>query len=379
MSHRKYSVPRHGSLAFLPKKRCTHIRGHIRTFPKDNQNEKPHLTAFIGYKAGMTHTVIEMEKPGSVIHAKEIIMPATLIDTPPMKVIGMVGYIDTPKGKRALTTVWAAFIGDEARRRYYKSWYRSKKLAFSKHMKRCAENPKLNNSELARMKKFCSTIRVIAHTQVGKTCAHQKKAHIMEIQINGGSVADKVEFGRKLFEQDVKVSDVFRENEDVDIIGVTKGHGMNGVVRRWGVTRLPRKTRRGNRKVACIGPWHPARVMYSVARAGQMGFFHRTEINKQILRINNGLDAASGSTEFDLTKKPINPMGGFPNYGNLKNDFVMIAGCCVGTKRRCVTLRSPIAPAKTYPTQLKWISTASKVGHGRFQTYKEKKQFYAKK
>eukprot|EP00766_Chilomastix_caulleryi_P003890 gnl/Chilomastix_caulleri/5027.p1 GENE.gnl/Chilomastix_caulleri/5027~~gnl/Chilomastix_caulleri/5027.p1 ORF type:complete len:91 (+),score=15.03 gnl/Chilomastix_caulleri/5027:91-363(+) len=61
-----------------------------------------------------------------------------------------------------------------------------------------------------------------------------------------------------------------------------------------------------------------------------------------------------------------------PNYGNLKNDFMMIAGCCVGTKRRCVTLRTPIAPAKSYTTQLKWISTASKMGHGRFQTSLER-------
>lgn len=47
---------------------------------------------------------------------------------------------------------------------------------------------------------------------------------------------------------------------------------------RWGVTRLPRKTHRGLRKVACIGSWHPARVGFSVARAGQHGYHHRTEV-----------------------------------------------------------------------------------------------------
>lgn len=53
---------------------------------------------------------------------------------------------------------------------------------------------------------------------------------------------------------------------------------------RWGVTRLPRKTHRGLRKVACVGAWHPARLQWSVARAGQMGFHHRTEINKKVSR-----------------------------------------------------------------------------------------------
>jgi hypothetical protein len=35
-------------------------------------------------------------------------------------------------------------------------------------------------------------------------------------------------------------------------------------------------------QVACIGAWHPARVSWTVARAGQQGFHHRTEINKKV-------------------------------------------------------------------------------------------------
>jgi large subunit ribosomal protein L3e len=61
-----------------------------------------------------------------------------------------------------------------------------------------------------------------------------------------------------------------------------QGRGTEGVVTRWGVTRLPRKTHRGLRKVACVGAWHPARLQWSVARAGQHGFHHRTEINKKV-------------------------------------------------------------------------------------------------
>ena len=68
----------------------------------------------------------------------------------------------------------------------------------------------------------------------------------------------------------------------LDVIGVTKGRGYEGVTTRWGTTRLPRKSHRGLRKVACIGAWHPAKVQYSVARPGQNGFHHRTEMNKKV-------------------------------------------------------------------------------------------------
>ena len=68
------------------------------------------------------------------------------------------------------------------------------------------------------------------------------------------------------------------KDECIDVLGASKGHGTEGVITRWGVTRLPRKTHRGLRKVACIGAWHPARVSFSFARAGQHGYHHRTEV-----------------------------------------------------------------------------------------------------
>ena len=67
-----------------------------------------------------------------------------------------------------------------------------------------------------------------------------------------------------------------------------------GVVARWHVKKLPRKTHKGLRKVACIGAWHPSRVAYSVARVGQKGYHHRTEINKKIYRIGDGFHMKDG-------------------------------------------------------------------------------------
>lgn len=386
MSHRKYHAPRHGSLGFLPRKRCKHARGRVRSFPKDDAKKAPHLTAFMGYKAGMTHIMREVNKPGSKLNKKEAVEAVSIIECPPMVVVGLVGYVETPRGLRSLTTVWAHHLSESVRRRFYKNWYSSKKKAFTRYAKRVSqEDNKDIEHELARMKKYCQVIRVIAHTQILKVKLGQKKAHMMEIQINGGSVEQKVDFGFKLFEQQVPVSDVFQQNEMIDIIGVTKGHGFTGVIKRWGVTRLPRKTHRGLRKVACIGAWHPARVSFSVARAGQNGFHHRTEMNKKIYKIGKAAAGAApigggnATTEFDLTEKHITPMGGFPHYGVVNEDFLMVKGGVVGTKKRVLTLRKSVVPqtsrTATEEIAIKFIDTSSKFGHGRFQTLGEKRKF----
>jgi len=130
----------------------------------------------------------------------------------------------------------------------------------------------------------------------------------------------------------------------IDVIGATKGHGFTGVIKRFGCKKLPRKTHRGLRKIGCIGSWHPSRVQWTVARAGQLGYHHRTEMNKKIYKIGSGSDPNNASTEYDLTKKNINPLGGFVRYGLVKNDFVMIRGCCVGTKKRPLVLRKSLHP-----------------------------------
>lgn len=50
-----------------------------------------------------------------------------------MRVVGMVGYIETVKGLRTLTTLWAQTLSDSFKRRFYKNWYKSKKKAFTKY------------------------------------------------------------------------------------------------------------------------------------------------------------------------------------------------------------------------------------------------------
>ncbi|KAI9013055.1 ribosomal protein L3-domain-containing protein [Gaertneriomyces semiglobifer] len=380
MSHRKFEAPRHGSLGFLPRKRARRHRGKVKSFPRDDPTKSVHLTAFLGYKAGMTHIVRDLDRPGSKLHKKEVVEAVTVIEAPPMVVVGVVGYVETPRGLRSLTTVWAEHLSDEVKRRFYKNWYRSKKKAFTKYAKKYTEGAKPVDQQMERIKKYCQVVRVLAHTQVRKVNVGQKKAHIMEIQLNGGSIADKVNWAREHFEKTVDLASVFEQDEMIDVIGVTKGHGYEGVTARWGTKKLPRKTHKGLRKVACIGAWHPSRVMYSVARAGQDGYHHRTEMNKKIYRVGKAGDKSGAATEYDLTEKPITPMGGFPHYGVVNEDWLMIKGSCPGVKKRVLTLRKSLLVhtkrSALEKVALKFVDTSSKFGHGRFQTAQEKAAFF---
>ena len=181
MSHRKFENPRSGSLQFLPRKRTKHHRGRIRAFPKDDASKEPHMTAFIAYKAGMTHIVRDVERPGSKLHKKEILEAVTILETPPMYVVGVVGYVQTPTGLRTLTTVWAEHLSEECKRRFYKNWFKSKRKAFTKYAKKYVDGEDGKSSsideELQRIKDNCDVVRVIAHTQVKKLKLRIKKAH----------------------------------------------------------------------------------------------------------------------------------------------------------------------------------------------------------
>ena len=95
----------------------------MKSFPKDDASQPCHLTGFIGFKAGMTHIVREVDRIGSKVHKKEVVEAVTILETPPIVIIGIVGYVETPRGLRQLTSVWAEHLSEECRRRFYKNWY----------------------------------------------------------------------------------------------------------------------------------------------------------------------------------------------------------------------------------------------------------------
>ena len=385
MSHKKFEHPRCGSLGFLPRKRTKHHRGRIRKFPVDDVTKPVHLTAFVGFKAGMTHIVREVNKPGSRLNKKEVVEAVSIIECPRMMIVGVTGYVQTPRGLKKIKTLFAEHLDESCIRRFYKR-YRGKGhfKAFTRYQK--PENWKKHvEKDLPLMKRKAAVIRVLCHPKMSDIKHIGKiKAPLLEIQVNGGSVDEKVQWAFDHFEKDVRIHDVMNTGDFTDVIGVTKGHGFTGVTARYGVRKLPRKTHKGLRKVGCIGAWHPDRVRWTIARAGQSGYHHRTERNKRVYRIGKSARECNdnATTEADITQKCITPLGGFPHYGNVTNDYVMIKGQCVGIRKRTLLLRQALFPptltGETGNINLKFIDTSSKYGHGRFQTKEEKAKFFGK-
>ena len=311
MGHRKYSAPRRGSLAYLPRGRASHWTPRIRYWP--DYEGPPRLLGFAGFKAGTTNVTIVDNRQGSLNFGKEVTFPVTVVETPPLKVSALRFYENTHKGLRTIGEVWSNNQEKELSRRIktpekfddVKAW----------------EKFEASKSKLAE-------IRAVVSSQPKRTTIGRKTPDLIEVKIDGGTVDDRIEFGKKILGKEMNVADVFKEGGKVDVISITKGKGIQGPVKRWGIKKLKHKSRKTVRGVGSIGPWHPHYVMYSVPRAGQMGFFQRTEYNKQILKMgDNGTE--------------VTPKGGFLRYGPVPTQYAMLRGTIPGPARRLVALRYP--------------------------------------
>jgi large subunit ribosomal protein L3 len=174
-------------------------------------------------------------------------------------------------------------------------------------------------------------LRMVMATQPRLAKRGKKAPDLIEVKIGGGSVKDQFEHAKKLLGSEVKISDVIKEGQAVDVIGVTKGKGIQGPVKRWGIRRKFHKARKTVRQVGSIGGWTPHYVMYSVPRAGQMGFHQRTEYNKMVLKVGN-----NGSE--------VTPKGGFLRYGVINSDYIILKGSVPGTTNRSVLMRLAVRP-----------------------------------
>lgn len=56
------------------------------------------------------------------ISKREEVEAVTIVETPPLVVVGVVGYVATPRGLRSFKTIFAEHLSDECRRRFYKDW-----------------------------------------------------------------------------------------------------------------------------------------------------------------------------------------------------------------------------------------------------------------
>ncbi|KRH91883.1 60S ribosomal protein L3, partial [Pseudoloma neurophilia] len=210
----------------------------------------------------------------------------TLLEAPPMKIFGIRCYTKGINGLLLKDEILSKNLDESVKARLINK-YAQKKKKNTAYVEDTVDDSTLI-SKIDDLEKTVPTdqtvVRVLAHTQINLLKLGCKKAHILEITVNGGSLSEKFAFLKEIFGKTVSVSDVFSEQELMTISGVTKGKGFTGVIKRFGVGIQPRKSNKGIRKVACIGAWHPAGVLRTVARAGQMGCFARTMTNKKIVK-----------------------------------------------------------------------------------------------
>ncbi|MCX8184291.1 MAG: 50S ribosomal protein L3 [Sulfolobales archaeon] len=319
MARRKQSAPRRGSLGVRPRKRASRILPRVKSWPVlDLPTPKP--LAFVGYKVGMTHLVIVDSRPGSSTYGQEITTAATVVETPPMVALGARFYTKSVEGLKTLTEVWVEPPRD------LELWRRISTFSVDPQKNEVKSKTVLNQvDEIAE-------VAIVVATQPKLVGGLSKKVpDILEIKVGGGSIYDRVNYSLSILGKQLDISSIFSPGQFVDVIGVTKGKGFQGVVKRFGVRELPRwhKHRKGSRRIGARSPTTGA--LSTVPQAGQMGFHRRTEFNKWIIYIgNNGYD--------------ITPSGGFPHYGLVKSTYVILMGSIFGSPKRPVVLRWPIRP-----------------------------------
>ena len=332
----KQHSPKHGSLAYLPRKRAKKISARIRYWPKSS-SKSPILLAFTGYKAGMTYVYTIEDRNRSPNFGKEIMHAATVIETPPMLICGIRVYAKTPYGLEPISELWMKDIPSD----FNRILTSPKKIDRKTLLKKIEEN-------IDRI----TAVRVIVATQPKLTSLSKKKPDLHEIEIGGGSITDQIDYAKQLLGRTVMAEEVFTEGQYVDIAAITTGKGFQGPVKRWGVAILQHKGRKTKRGVATLGPWKPTHVRYSVPRAGQMGYHQRTEYNKRILKI--GKDG-----------KEVSVKGGYIRYGHVRGSYIIILGSVAGTEKRLVRLRQPARPPSDLPKtppQITYISLDSPQG-----------------
>ena len=319
--------PRRGSLAFYPRKRAKRIYPSVRGRAT---SDKVKPLEFSGYKVGMVSLVVIDTRKTTPTKGEEIVIPATVIECPPLKVIGFRAYTKDYYGERPLLDV----IDDGIK----KDKYIARKIKLGDFK---------TEEKIERLEKNLEKIvdiSLLVKTNPKNSGLGKKKPEIFEIDLGGNDVKEKLKYAKEMLGKDIKVSDVFRPGEYLDVIAITKGKGTQGVVKRFGVKIQSRKNMKHHRQIGALGSQSPGRVRWTVPRAGQMGFFQRTEYNKRLLKIGED-------------PKEINPSSGFTNYGIAKSTYILLEGSVPGSKKRLIMMRPAIRPPKIQflPVEIKEI------------------------
>jgi large subunit ribosomal protein L3 len=307
--------PRKGSMQFWPRSRSDYTLHSVNWRPvlkKHSTTTRPSVLGFIAYKAGMASAYVKDNTPESMTKGKRIIVPVTILECPPIKILSV---------------------------RFYKNKNVSKEILndnLDKELKHLVKMPakKINAKEMIdkiKAEEF-DDVRIVVYSQAKKT-EIKKTPDILEFAVSGNSIGEKVAFIKENLAKEISVADVFSKGL-VDIRGVTSGKGFSGAVERFGVHYRSHKAEKGQRKVGSIGGWHPIGVRFTVPRPGQMGYFNRVVYNSPII-------SCKKLVEGDVVAKRV-----FTNYGLLNTDYIILAGSVQGAQKRQVILTPAFRPTK---------------------------------
>lgn len=304
--------PRRGSLRFR-RTRAKRIYPSVSFFHDEGvAGSKP--LAFAGWKAGMTQVKYSNPESKSPTHGKSIAKAVTIIETPSLLVCGIKFY----SGGKSVTEKWMENLPKNIQKKTGK------------------QNGKIPDS--------AEKARLIVATQPEKSGMKKKKPDVFEIGVGG---KDNLEYAKSLLGKEIDVNDVFSQGEKVIITAVTKGHGVTGPVKRYGIRLQGRKDKQMHRHPGSLGSQTPGKMDWRVPMAGQYGFFNRTERNRRIILIGD-----------DASK--VNHKGGIVRYGLVKGKYVLIEGSVPGTKKRLVIMRR--SALKQVPVETSYVSVESKQG-----------------
>jgi len=312
MGHRKYSAPRHGSLAYSPRKRAGELLPSVRYWPSVDGFKG--LMGFIAYKAGTATLQYVDDQPGSPTFGNEVQSAGTVLAAPPMHVIGVVFIGDEDGRLVELGRIYVDNLPEELRKRVR------------------GISPGVGSREIAELLDRAVEVRAIVASFPSEAGLSQKRPFILEIKV-AGDARSAFEYVKSKLGGRVAVTEVFSPGLYVDVIGVTKGHGFQGVVKRFGVKILPRKQRKTRRAVGAIGGRKPTYVTRFVPRAGQTGFHRRTELNKRVMAIVE--DGAK-----------LTPSGGYKHFTVPRSPCVVLFGSVFGPPKRPIVLRVPAKPPR---------------------------------
>ena len=297
--------PRRGSLQFWPRKRSKRPYAKVHDWAR---KEEPKLLGFAGYKVGMRHVLWEDNRQYSMSKGENISDAVTIVECPLLKVYAIRFYEKDNEGLKVISEVFAEKPDKELLR-------------------------KIKPSKKGSQPALFDDVKLVVYTQPKLTGIGKKKPELFEIGIGGKDKIDKFEFAKNVLGKEIRVSDVFKNGQFVDVHSVTKGKGFQGTVKIFGVKIRQHKAEKTKRGPGTLGAWTPKKVFWGTPMSKKFGFFKRTEYNKMIYKISN-------------KPEEINLKEGYSSYGNIKNDYLIIKGSIPGPAKGMIILTEPIRQTK---------------------------------